>query len=159
LLSLTKKSGYGLMALAYLAEKGGPVCCARDIAKQADVPVALLMNVMKNLCAHGYIESVRGAHGGYRLAREPRKIVLGKLIDDLERPIRGSACLHGRVGDGEICNRVDFCEFADPVHRLHRKLKDFLQQVTLADIMGAARSAAATGAANPPQAKEHADVR
>ena len=158
MLSLTKKSGYGLMALAYLAEKGGPVCCARDIAKEAGVPVALLMNVMKKLCASGYIESVRGAHGGYRLAREPGQIVLAKLIDDIERPIRGSSCLHGRVGDDEVCKRVDFCEFADPVHRLHRKLKDFLQQVTLADIMGIGPGAAA-GAANSPQEKEQADVR
>jgi Rrf2 family transcriptional regulator, cysteine metabolism repressor len=125
------------------------------------VPVSLLMNVMKKLCASGYIKSVRGAHGGYRLARKPRQIVLCKLLDDIERPIRGSACLHGRVGDGEVCKRVDFCEFADPVHRLHRKLRDFLQQVTLADILGPDPNgaAAAADAASSPQTKEKADAR
>jgi Rrf2 family protein len=151
MLSLTKKSAYGLTALAYLARKDVPVSSARDIAAQSGVPVSLLMNVMKKLCASGYIKSVRGAHGGYQLARKPRQIVLAKLLDDIERPIRGSACLHGRVGDGEVCKRVDFCEFAD-----------LLQQVTLADILGPDANgapAASAGAANSTQAKEHADVR
>jgi Rrf2 family protein len=148
------------MALAYLAEQDGLVCCARDIAKQFEVPVALLMNVMKELCAAGYIESVRGAHGGYRLARKPQQIVLAKLIADIERPVRGSACLHGRVGDQEVCPHVNSCEFADPVHRFHRKLKGFLQGVTLAELLGPDRTGAAGGgAAPPPKTKGQADVR
>jgi Rrf2 family protein len=134
-LSLTKKTGYGLVALVHLAEAPGRLTCAREIALRFGVPSALLMNVMKDLAGAGYIESVRGAHGGYRLARRPDEMNLAQIIDDLEGPIRMSECLRGRVPAGQACDAVDYCTVADPVHRVQRKLRDFLRKITLADIM------------------------
>lgn len=70
MLALTKKTGYGLIAMAHLAElPEGRVCSAREIAALYEIPAALLMNVLKALSSAGYVESFRGARGGYRLAR------------------------------------------------------------------------------------------
>ena len=133
---LTKKTSYGLIALSHLAAEPGRLACARRMAEQYDVPLALLMNVLKELAAAGYVRSVRGAHGGYCLGRPPEQIRLGQMIDDLEGPVRRSSCLRERVPDDERCQRVDVCPTADPVHRLHRKLKDFLRGITLAELLG-----------------------
>ena len=136
MLAFTKKTNYGLIALSRLAATPKKILCAREIAEQSHVPAYPLMNVLKALAAAGYVESVRGAHGGYRLALRPDEIRLGGVIDVLEGPIRDSACLGGRVPADRTCDEVDTCPRADPVHRVHRKLRDFLHTLALSDIMG-----------------------
>ncbi|MCK4602185.1 MAG: Rrf2 family transcriptional regulator [Phycisphaerae bacterium] len=138
MLALTKKTGYGLIAMSHLARlKDGRVASAREISELFDVPTSLLMNVLKELSAAGYVESVRGAHGGYRLARDPGEISLADLITAVEGPIRLAECVTGQISDAgnATCRLMDRCPIADPVHRVHRKLKDFLKKVMLTDIV------------------------
>ena len=138
MLALTKKTSYGLIAMAYLAKlEDGQVASAREVSRIFGVPMSLLMNVLKELAAAGYVESVRGAHGGYRLARRPVDINLADLIASIERPVRQASCLTNQTGDHSECTLelMARCPVADPVHRVHRKLNDFLKKVTLADIV------------------------
>lgn len=136
--ALTKKTGYGLIAMTYLAKlAAGQLASARDIADRFGVPLSLLMNVLKELSAAGYIESVRGMRGGYRLARSPDQVNLADLVTALEGPIRSSECMHGGVEEHAECS-VDMmsrCPLADPVHRVQRKINDFLRKVTLAELV------------------------
>jgi len=138
MLALTKKTGYGLIAVTRLCElDDGAVASAREIAERFDLPTSLMMNVLKELASAGYVESVRGARGGYRLARRPEDVSLADLIEALEGPIRLAECVAGpssHKGDREVCHIVDQCPIAGPVHRVHRKLSDFLKQVSLAEI-------------------------
>jgi Rrf2 family protein len=152
MLSLTRKASYGLIAMAHLARRGGKRSSAREIARENRLPVSLLMNVMKRLCAAGYVHSVRGAAGGYTLARRPEDIIIGPLLDEIEGPVEDARCKRGDDGleprpPGQPCPDADTCPHGDPVHRVHRKLRDFLQNVTLADIMSSQRDM-------PPSAAE-----
>ncbi len=136
MLSLTKKTGYGLIAMTHLARlPAEQVVSAREIADQFGVPLSLLMNVLKELASAGYVESVRGAKGGYRLARRPEDINLADLVTALEGPIRLSACVTDEAGHHECTLQVmSRCPVADPVHRVQRKLNDFLKKLTLAEV-------------------------
>jgi len=145
MLAMTKKTGYGLIAMTHLAQlDGDTVSSAREISEQFGVPQSLLMNVLKELASAGYVESVRGARGGYRLALDPEQITLADLIVAVEGPIRLAECVagHDAVPDGRPCRIVDRCPIADPVHRVHRRLSDFLKTVTLAEIVNPAARAA-----------------
>jgi Rrf2 family protein len=138
MLALTKKTGYGLIAMTYLSQlEGEELACAREIASRFSIPTRLLMNALKELSAAGYVESVRGAHGGYRLARDPDHINLAELVTVLEGPIRLAKCLSGKIGDAseECCTIMDRCPITDPVHRVQRKLSDFFRTLTLAEIV------------------------
>jgi len=149
MLSLTKKAGYGLIAMTHLARLNpGELASAREIAGLYGVPSSLLMNVLKVLAVAGYVESIRGAHGGYRLAHEPEEISLADVISAVEGPIRLAECIAARRGgegrpaamEGAApegpCPLIARCPIADPVHRVHRRLHDFLKTVTLAEIVG-----------------------
>ena len=145
MLALTKKTGYGLIAMTYLAGLDeGQVASAREIAERFDVPTSLLMNVLKELSAAGYVESVRGAHGGYRLALDPEEISLADLVTAVEGPIRLAQCVAGKdpSADSEPCRLLEQCPVADPVHRVQRRLSDFLKTVTLAEIAAPATAVA-----------------
>lgn len=138
MLALTKKTGYALVAMGYLARLGeGEVASARQIAAELDVPGALLMNVLKELASAGYIESVRGARGGYRLSCEPDEVSLADVISALEGPVRLSECLVAHPGQEKVCSDrlMARCQVGGPLHRVQRKLSDLLKQVTLAEIV------------------------
>ncbi len=137
MLALTKKTGYGLIAMVHLAGlPEGELASARQIAERFSVPRSLLMNVLKRLAATGYVQSVRGSRGGYRLARTPDEISLVDVAGELEGPIRLAECLTdesaGRECTSEVMAR---CPVADPVHRVQRRINDFLRKMTLAEIV------------------------
>jgi len=135
-LALTKKTGYALVAMTHLATLDGGTASAREVAHLVGAPVALLMNVLKQLAAGGFVESVRGARGGYRLARPLDAINLADVVETMEGPVRLAECL-ARPGARHECTgeRMARCPIVDPVHRVQRKLNDFLKKVTLADIV------------------------
>ena len=138
MLALTKKTGYGLIAMAHLAGlDGDKLASAREISRACRVPASLLMNVLKDLSAAGYVESVRGARGGYRLAHPPDQINLADVVAAVEGPVRLAECVTSPAGSDEECTwqRMARCPVADPVHRVQRRLKDFLKKVTLAEIV------------------------
>ena len=136
MLALTKKTGYALVAMTHLARRDGGVTSARDIAAWVGAPTPLLMNVLKALAAGGFVESIRGARGGYRLARPLEQINLADVVETLEGPVRLAEC-HADLGERHECTgeRMARCPIHDPVHRVQRKLNDFLRKVTLADIV------------------------
>jgi len=138
MLALTKKTCYGIIAMTHMAKMDdGALASARDISEQFGLSSALLMNVLKELAANGYVASVRGAHGGYRLAHRPDKINLADLIAVIEGPVRQASCVTKQTADGHECTieMMACCPVNDPVHRVHRKLNDFLKKVTLAEIV------------------------
>jgi len=138
MLALTKKTGYALVAMSYLSSlEPGRLASAREIASLSDVPTSLLMNVLKELAASGYVESVRGSHGGYRLAIDPEQVTLAEVVEAIEGPVKLAECVTEAAGDGAecTCRIMASCPVADPVHRVHRKLKDFLSKVTLEEIV------------------------
>src|SRR5690349_2284400 len=81
---LSKKSEYALVALAFLAEQPGRLASAREIAEARGLPIALLMNILKNLQGHGLLSSGRGVKGGYQLARDLGRLSLYELIAVVE---------------------------------------------------------------------------
>ncbi len=147
MLAMTKKTGYGLIAMVHLARLGNDqVASAREIADRYGIPVTLLMNVLKELATAGYVESLRGARGGYRLALRPEDLSLADMITALEGPIRQSECMTAEAGAETECTCMAQCPIADPVHRVQRKINDFLKKLTLADILEPAFDASAHGA-------------
>lgn len=138
MLAMTKKTGYGLIAMTHLAGLGsGRLASAREISEEYNIPLSLLMNILKELAAGGYVQSVRGAHGGYRIARQPENVNFVELMEALEGPMKLAECILGEVDDGthSKCRLMPTCPIADPVHRVHRKIRDFLSDLTLADVL------------------------
>jgi len=109
---------------------------ARQIADCFDVSTSLLMNVLKELASAGYVESVRGSRGGYRMAIDPEDVSLADLVSLLEGPVKLAECMTETANEGQCtCQVMARCPVTDPVHRVQRKLKDFLSSVTLGEIV------------------------
>lgn len=139
MLSMTKKTGYGLIAMAHLAGlPRGSLASAREISDHYKIPLALLMNILKELATAGFVASVRGARGGYRICKSPQEVNFIGLMEVLEGPMKLAECITGDIGNERNagpCNLMAKCPIADPVHRLHRRIRDFLSSMTLADVL------------------------
>lgn len=142
MLSLSRKVDYALIALAHLAERRGRAASAREIAEAYDLPLALLMNIMKELQQLEVVRSLRGTKGGYLLAIDPAAMTLYDLIVGLEGPVQTTDCVPSTDAtepDGCNCRASLRCPVQAPLRALHERLVGFLRQVRLADIVHPAR--------------------
>lgn len=139
MLSMTKKTGYGLIAMTHLAKlPKGDLASAREIAEHYEIPQALLMNILKELATAGYVKSVRGSHGGYYILKPAEEVNFVGLMEVLEGPMKLADCVNEQVADGletGKCELFEKCPISDPIHRVHRRIRDFLGELTLADVM------------------------
>ena len=133
MLSLTKKSEYALVAICHLARVRDRVVSAREIAQLHEVPLPLLMNVLKQLNQAGYVHSSRGARGGYTLAVSAKGLRLADVLRAVEGPVRLVNCAPVGV-DARTCKRAGVCSIRSPIHKLHRQLLRFLEDVTVSDL-------------------------
>lgn len=133
MLTLTRKTEYALIAVTHLARVGQKVVSARDIAERHDVPLPLLMNVLKRLNRTGHVRSQRGARGGYVLAVPAEQVTLADLIEAVEGPVHLTRCTN-TAKDGRSCELTGTCPIRGSLVQVHRRLRAFLSDVTIADL-------------------------
>jgi Rrf2 family protein len=112
----TTKAEYGVRLLVELGrqDEGAPISL-KSIAQAEGLPLAYLERIVALLKKAGFVESTRGAHGGYRLAMAPEDIRMDAVIAVLEGAVAPMACFadpavddRARVlcshhEDGELC--------------------------------------------------------
>jgi Rrf2 family protein len=91
---LSKKTQYALQALSYMVEKhtDDPILIA-EIARQKNIPIKFLENILLSLKKAGFLESKKGKHGGYFFAQAPEKIKLSSIFRIIEGPIALLPCV------------------------------------------------------------------
>jgi Rrf2 family protein len=93
MLRLTRRSEYGLMALAFLASRPGAYCSVREIVEELKMPKRLLAEVLKELSRAQVVEATRGPGGGYRLLNPAEDIPLARIVEVLEGPVAMTDCM------------------------------------------------------------------
>lgn len=81
---LTRYTDFALRVLLYLGRHPGELASISEISRGYSVSQSHLMKVVSDLVGAGYVESVRGRHGGIRLARPPAEISIGALVRHTE---------------------------------------------------------------------------
>jgi Rrf2 family protein len=137
MLCLSVKTEYALIALAYMAERVGMVCSAREIAATQALPEALLMQILKNLHGRGVVHSTRGARGGYELRADLDRLSLYDLIRILEGKVQAGACDHDRPRRRAIRKgpAAPVGPIEAPMQAFHLKIEQFLRQIKLSDLI------------------------
>lgn len=119
---------HATLALTFLAQlKPGEYAGASQIAGEVGAPGNYLGKLLKQLAAHGLVESQKGFGGGFRLARPARKIALFDIIEPLDKVSKWQGCFLGRPK----CSDKSPCA----VHHKWSKIRDvylhFLKTTTV----------------------------
>lgn len=126
MLSFGKTTEYALLAVMYLRESEPGSASARQIAEAYNLPQPLLGKILKSLHHNGLVESTRGSKGGYRLAVDLRDVSLERLMQAVRRPERV---------DRRVCLPTDRRPSDAPLLALRAKLRSFLRDVRLSDLV------------------------
>jgi len=129
---LSTRSRYGvrLMLALGISEKEGPVFL-KDIARAEDISEKYLSQIIIPLKARGLVNTFRGAHGGYLLARPPSEISLRDIIE----PLEGDLGLVDCVGNREMCGRSVECITREVWEEMSVRLLRYLESVSLGDLV------------------------
>jgi Rrf2 family protein len=100
------KAEYGVRVMAHLAKAGGdsPISLG-TIADSEGLPLAYLEHLVQKLRKAGLVESRRGAHGGYTLAREAGEISMAEVVRALEGEIAPIECITADADGVLVCSR------------------------------------------------------
>lgn len=105
-MKLSSKARYGLKAMCELAVKYDDVVSISQIADSTNTSEAYLEQLMAILKKAGFICSVRGASGGYKLAKDPSEIGVGEIIRALEDDLKFVECIGGECENKCKCYTV-----------------------------------------------------
>lgn len=141
---LTTKGRYGLRAVLALAlhQSRGPVALS-SIAESQDISEGYLEQLMVPLKRAAIVKSVRGAQGGYVLARDPKMITVGEVIRALEGPIAPVACVSEEFP--EECRRASGCATRLVWERVRNSIAETLDSFTLQDLVDETRKLSSGG--------------
>jgi Rrf2 family protein len=127
-MKLSTRSRYGVRMMYELAVNYGkdPVIL-KDIAARQDISEKYLSKLIIPLKGARLVNSSRGSHGGYLLARDPSKITLREIVEILEGDITPVECVKNKA----ICGRSGSCPTRDIWCRLDSSIAGFLDGITL----------------------------
>lgn len=134
-MKLTTRGHYSVKALLDLSlQPGYGPTSVKSIAQRQDLPAPYLEKLLIELRRSGLVESLRGAQGGYRLARSPAQISLGQILEAVGETIDPLPKHSPEAEQAEDWVTLTLW------HRLHQKLKEALYSITLEDLYYDARS-------------------
>ncbi len=139
MLRVSKLTDYATLILSVLAKKRPFLAAAIEIADTTGIPLPTVSKILKCLQNGQLLTSVRGAKGGYLLARDPKEITVARIISVLEGPIALTECSLSV----DKCHQAPGCAIRPNWHAINRAVYDALEGVTLADLIVPVRTAEA----------------
>ena len=124
---LTTKGRFAVTAMIDLASHNseGPVALA-GIAERQKISLSYLEQLFGKLRRHKLVSSVRGPGGGYRLARDMRRITVADIIVAVDEPLDATQC-----GGRQNCHDEHRCLTHDLWSNLNKRMYEYLDSVTL----------------------------
>ncbi len=132
---ITTWAEYGLIVTLHLARRGGedPVP-ARELAEAEALPADYVEQILLKLRRAGLVSSVRGARGGYLLARPASQVTVKDVVEAAEHRTFEVNCDVHPVSD-ERCHRHVGCSIRPLWRALQQRIDELLESVTLEDLL------------------------
>lgn len=143
---LTRYTDYAVRVMIHLAVNDRELVSIAEIAQAYGVSHANLMKVVQDLGEAGYVETVRGRHGGVRLARPASAINVGELVRHTEASFELAEC-----GD---CRITPACGLKGVLAEAMGAFLAVLDKYAIADLIGRRSELQALFAIPQPIARE-----
>jgi Rrf2 family protein len=135
---LSKRGEYALRALIDFGVAqaiGRPLLQVSELASKEGLPIKFLEQILMQLKAAGYLESKRGKHGGYLLARPPENISMGQVARLIDGPLAPIACVSQTAYCKCSCPDEEHCGLRILMLDVRNAISNILDRYTLADVV------------------------
>lgn len=137
-MKLSKKGEYALRSVINLgiaAEVGRALVQVSELAENEQLPVKFLEQIMQALKEAGFVQSVRGKFGGYRLARPARDIRIGEVVRLIDGPLAPIGCVSQTAYEPCTCPDEAHCGLRMLMLDVRNAIANILDRYTLADVV------------------------
>lgn len=132
-MKISTKGRYAVRVMLDLALHNTGECIkVKDIAERQGLSDKYLEQIIASLSRAGYVTSVRGAQGGYRLSKAPEDYTIGMVLRVTEGSLSPVACLDEGAAP---CERCDTCETLDVWKKLADAINEVVDGITIADLV------------------------
>jgi FeS assembly SUF system regulator len=130
LIRINKLTDYAMLLLTRLADQSGQLQSAQQLAGAAALELPTASKVLKLLNQAQLLESVRGAHGGYRLAKSADDISVLDVICAIEGPLGITEC---SIAPGR-CDHEGSCGYQGNWQLIEQEIRGLLSRLSLNDM-------------------------
>lgn len=130
-MKLTLQTDYALRVLIYVGTNAESLSTIQEIADAFAISKAHLMKVVNRLGRLGYLDTVRGKHGGMRLKRHPEAVRVGDVVRAMEEDLAVIGCL----GQEQFCRIQGACALTGAFREATDAFLAALDRYTLADLL------------------------
>ena len=132
-MKISTKGRYALRLMLDLAQNNtGEMIRVKEISERQGISEKYLEQIITMLKRSNYVKSLRGAQGGYRLAKEPKEYTVGMILRLTEGNMNPVACLEDEINQ---CERADSCVTLRLWTMLDDAIKGVIDRVTLQDML------------------------
>jgi Rrf2 family protein len=132
-MQITRAGEYGVMGLVHLARRApGEMVMIEEVSQTEKIPKSFLAKIFQHLVRAGLVRSVRGAGGGFVLARKPAEITVLEIIEAIEGKIVFQRCLQT---DDPQCEHFGGCALCGLFEQAQDGMKEVLLRTTLEDLL------------------------
>jgi Rrf2 family protein len=134
MIRLSTKGRYGTRLMLNLARHHGvgkEAVILKNISEDERISIRYLEQIIIPLKINRLVKSIRGAGGGYTLARKPEDIKISEILHALE----GNCCLVECIEDGTYCEFTESCPTFEIWKGATELLKGYFENLTLRDVM------------------------
>ena len=134
MIRLSTKGRYGTRLMLNLARHygiGNDAVILKNISDDERISIRYLEQIIIPLKINRLVKSIRGAGGGYTLARKPEDIRISEILHALE----GNCCLVECIEDGTYCEFTETCPTYDIWKNATELLKGYFESLSLKDVM------------------------
>ncbi len=131
-MKISTKGRYALRILLDLALAQDEYVTVKAISQRQDISVKYMEQIISVLNKTGFVRSIRGAQGGYKLAKDPAEITVGMVLRTIEGSLAPVQCLEYEPNE---CPRADICPTLYVWQRLNDSINSVVDSITLQDII------------------------
>jgi Rrf2 family protein len=134
---ITQKTKYALKSLMALgALEKGEALTIEEVAQRSGAPKRFLEHILLEMRRAGFLGAKRGRSGGYFLIREPGKISLGEILQQIDGPIAPLPCLSRRAYQKcDDCTDEETCQLRRVFSDVFYSYLLLIESLTLADLL------------------------
>lgn len=132
-MKITTKGRYALRVMVDLAlHSSGEYISLKDISDRQEISMKYLEMIVGVLNKAGFVQSLRGKSGGYRLSKDPSEYTVGSILKLTEGNLAPVACLEGDINE---CSRAEKCLTLRFWKGLNTVVDNYVESVTLEDLI------------------------
>ncbi|NJO55217.1 MAG: SUF system Fe-S cluster assembly regulator [Rhodospirillales bacterium] len=131
MLKLTRFADYGVVLMTHIAGSQEVVRTSQSLSDATGIPTPTVSKLLSSFARAGLLQAVRGAKGGFRLARNPQDISVADIISVVDGPIALTQCLEAGASG---CDLELLCPSRYAWGTINQAVRNTLESLSIADL-------------------------